>query len=161
MTDVERVKPMDLRLVLDLLAEVELAMARLYEWLATVIEDAEAKELFAQLAREEYGHRDLVAFQQQLVNKSRAVFPPVAVGAPVLREAISAAAVFRQNHPRPTLTQAIGFALRAEGGAAEQHYRTAIVEASPSLAKLVNALGRADDEHGARLRSFAERRGLA
>jgi rubrerythrin len=151
---------LDPAMALDRLADVEATMAGLYEWLARVYaDDTEARALFCALAREELGHRDLVNFQSQIVRRNRSAFPPIRIDQEALAGLSQAVAIFREQ-PAPSLAAAVAFVLGLEGSAAEAHYRTALAGANPELGKLIQRLGREDDGHVGRLRSFAAARGL-
>ncbi len=147
--------------LLDVLENVETTMAELYTWLGrALVVDPEAARFFAEMARDELRHRDLVRFQRALVMKSRRAFAPVTVDATAVTEVIDRVRAFRRDHPEPVLEQALAFVIELEGDAAETHYRTAIADSEPSMAKLMTRLGKADEHHAETVRAFARARGV-
>jgi len=136
-------------------------MAELYTWLAgTLAIDPEVSGFFADMARDELRHRDLVAFQRQLVTRSRGAFGTVNADTVAMKDVVARVKAFQRDTPEPTLHQALVFVLELENDAAETHYRTAIAEANPQMAKFITSLAKADEHHAETLHEFARKSGV-
>jgi len=147
---------------LNLLEEVEGEMAALYDWLARTFAtaDAQVTAFFAKMARDELHHRDLVRFQNQLVSKSRHSFPPVPIDVNGIAAHVKRVRKLRDNYPPASVGLALALALELEESPVESHYRHAIAQASPGLARLIASLNKADEHHADHLRQFMQQRGL-
>ena len=153
--------PTDIAVLLDVLENVEAAMAELYTWLArALVQDPEAAGFFADMGRDELRHRDLVQFQRQLVTKSRGAFGSVKADTAAMKTVVERVRAFQRDTPNPSLHQALVFVLELENNAAETHYRTAISESSPTMARFINSLAKADEHHAETLHQFARKRGV-
>ena len=153
---------MDIQSLLKHLVEFESAIGGLYEWFSQIFAgDREAEFVFYRLALEERGHVDLIEFQRRLVRKNPGSFGEVTVDFQEIVRLTDRVRSVRRGDQPPTLDQAVALALELEGSAAEYHYRTAMREASPDAARLLDSLGKADQFHVTGLRDFAARRGLS
>jgi len=151
----------DVQSLLRHLSEFESGIGELYGWFSQVFAaDPEAEFLFYRLALEERGHVDLIEFQRRLVRKNPGSFGDVAVDFQEIVRLSERVRATRSEDPPPTLEQAVTVAFELEGSAAEYHRRTAMREANPDAARLLDSLGKADQFHLAGLREFAQRRGL-
>lgn len=151
----------DLGTLLTILEDLEGQMSELYSWLAGLFEeDTASAKFFISMACDEAGHRDLVRFERQLVLKNRGAFAAVDIDASVLRGLVAVVVDFRESSPNPSLEQALDFLQDIENDAAENHYRTAIAESNPKMAKLINSLAKQDEHHAAKLAAFARLRGF-
>ena len=144
------------------LAQLELSIAKLYEYYCETLEDdPDAALLFSRMAREEHRHLQVVDYQRRLVRANPLLFNDIDLDlAEAERTTIEAQAMTVASHP-PTLDEAIGAALRIETNAAESHYRSALASANEEIAAFLENLARGDREHLGRLMEFAKKRALS
>ena len=148
---------MRLSLLLKKTAELEEAVARLYGWYAQLFEHVPgAGDFFTSMEREELGHRNKVEFQKRIVDQSPGEFADSKEDATDIQAAI---AMIDQHIQEGVfeIADALEFAVRLETDAAEIHYRTAMTQSNPDIARLVEALTKDDKGHSDKLRSFAMR----
>jgi rubrerythrin len=139
------------------LDHIEVRMAEFYAWLSSVMGDPEAVWFFAKMSRQEESHRDLVRLEARLVENNATELDTVAVDVADLHDAMTDLDRFEAEHPRPTLKQALDFALQMESRAAEQHYRTAMAQIDTKTSSVVQSLARADEAHTEEIRRFRNR----
>ena len=143
------------------LAELEGTLAEFYGWCKTLFKgDEDAASLFSRLAADELSHVAIIDYQRRLVRDRPGEFTVVQIDLQPVAEAMSLIAVVRQSNQPPALDQAVRVALTLETNAAEYHCKTAMQQANPGVAELLEALGSGDREHLARLVRFAGARGL-
>lgn len=139
---------MNILKILDTLQQLELRVAELYRWLADVFAaDREASGVFFRLSLQEQTHANLIAFQRRVILHGGG---PVAVPDIDLRgvaEVIARVDEFRASTPRPTLEQAVAFAVSLEEGAAEQVHSRLLRGCDSPLATLVRSLAADDLRH--------------
>ncbi len=143
------------------LSEFEGRVGEFYQWCSSVFEaDPEATSVFRQLAKEERSHVSLVEFQRRLARNSPAEFADVSLDLKPVEETLAMIAEIRGAATPPSLDEALRHALAFEASAAEYHYKTAMQQAHPGTAKLLEALCTGDREHRQRLLEFARARGV-
>ena len=144
------------------LEELELAMARLYELLAeSHATDTEAARLFLRLAIDEHSHARQVALQRRLVlqlPQPPADIPLYQAETLRLHQEVVTAACAAGKIP---LEKAVILAIYFEASAAEHHIGVPLADVDPEISRVVSALGRGDNDHLERLRSFAAGRGIS
>lgn len=141
------------------LKQMEEAFSDLYDRYTRIFaEDKEAAGVFLNLSKEEKGHVALLDYEKNLARKNPSVFADVAIDLEEV-EAILARVRTLQTAASPTLEAAVKGAIEFESSAAQYHYRNAIKQANPSIAKLLDSLGKADKEHVGKLLDFAKARG--
>lgn len=143
------------------LEALEGAMSLLYaSFASTFAADRDVASFFAQLADEERGHGDLARFQRNLVTKNRAMFGNVDADVAAVEGVQAEIRAFRETHPRPSLREALVFAMIQEKSHAEQLTRSVMAQADGSLASFVKNLAGRDQAHYARLAEIARRRNV-
>jgi rubrerythrin len=147
--------------VLRKLGDLEKSAADLYAWYAEVLEgDAEVASAFFRMAAEEKRHAGLVDYQKRMVQQDAALSVDVAVDLAEIDGVLAKVRELRAVSERPTAVEALRGALVLERSAAEGHFRNALAQANPAVARLLTALGGEDKVHVARLEELARRRGL-
>lgn len=143
------------------LEELESSLVALYQCYADVfVQDAEACAMFTKLSGEETGHVALVRYQKKLVANNMAMFGEVEVDLQEVRQLTKEAKVLAKPAARPSLEEAVAVAFRFERSVGEAHLRSAMKQANPDLARLLNALCQGDKGHMAGLLNFAKKRGF-
>lgn len=146
--------------VLTALEQVELGMADVYDWLSgEFADDDDAAGFFARMSREEISHRNLIQYQRRMIRSADATTDPH-VDAPMdeIRDTLQTIHDFRNQSRRPTLAQALLFAMTMESRMAERLHRDVIVQARPELGDLMRSLAADDLRHQRRLEEFVGRR---
>lgn len=143
--------------ILESLESLEDSMARFYDALrAHYTSDAEVAGFFARMRDEELSHRDIVRYQQRITFKSPENFLDLKDYDEVaLDQNLRTVEDLIAREANLTLNDALRGAVAIESAATQQHYRSIIGRASPALGKLVQNLGTCDQDHAARLTSFA------
>ena len=151
---------MEISKVLDELEKLEHAMAKTYEWMAEIFDaDDEASAFFAQMARDEVSHANLVKYERRLVRADPDAFASkVDVPPEIIGNALKCIAGFRAATPAPTLVQALRFALKMEADCAESLHREVVLQANPGLGSLIGNLAKADARHYEQLEAFVAAR---
>jgi len=149
--------------ILRSLESLEETMAECYDCLRLLHGgDPEVAAFFARMRDEEISHRDIVRFEQRVMFRSPDNYLD-------LEDYDQEALEGTQRRVEDlivgaaglTLNEALRSSVALEREATEQHYRSTIGRASPSLGTLVNSLGSGEEHHAARLWAFAQRRGIA
>ncbi len=144
------------------LEDLESSLVALYQWYADVFAlDAEARAMFTKLSGEETGHVALVRYEKKLVTKNLAMFGEVELDLQEVRQLTQEARALASPAERPSLEEAVAIALHFERSAGEAHLRSAMKQANPDLARLLNALCQGDKGHMAGLLNFAKKRGFS
>jgi hypothetical protein len=138
-------------------------MASLYDCLRLSFGlDAEAAELFARLRDETLGHRDIVRRERQRMFQSLANYADLKdLDHGALDGTLRAVEDLIARAGRIGLEDALRASLVLEGEAAERHALGTGGGVEPSLAALARTLRAADQDHHARIASFARSRGIA
>lgn len=146
---------MRLSLLLKKTAELEEAVAGLYGWYAQLFEAVpNAGEFFRSMEREEMAHRNKVEFQKRIVDQNPGEFKDCPTDGSDIQVAIS----LIEQHVQEGVFEigdALKFAIQLENNNAEIHYRTAMTQSNPDIARLVEALTKDDKDHCEKLRCFA------
>ncbi len=147
--------------VLRKLGDLERSLAELYARYAEVLaDDPEIATAFFRMAAEEKRHAGLVEYQKRMVQQDPKLSVEVSIDVVQIEEALARVRALRAATGRPTVEEALREALLLESGAAESHYRNALTQANPGIARLLSALGGEDRAHVARLVELARRRGV-
>lgn len=142
--------------VLKALRELEELAAQLYEKFSEYFkEEKEVSFFFYKMHLDEISHKDLINYQLRLIQKSsKDSFKEVDIDISTIislseriREVLEADNILE-------LEEAIKIAIEIESSAAEKHYRQAMKEANPDIARLLESLGTEDKVHLTRLQEF-------
>jgi rubrerythrin len=146
----------DIYTVLRHLEELEHSISRLYERFSRDFSnDREASFFFYRLSLDEIAHRDLVKYQLKLVKKSKPdEFAEVDIDIEEIKELTDNIKKEYLSKDELSIEKAVELALKIESNAAEHHYRQAMKQARPELARLLDSLGRSDKEHLAVIRDY-------
>lgn len=148
--------------ILQMLERLAGATAELYERLhRRHADDPGAAALFARLREEEYGHRDIVRYEQRVMRDA----PENWLELPEydeagLGETLRTVTELAERIDRLPLPEALRHALAIESAASQHHFRSVVERAHPALAMLVRNLGGEDRAQHRLLAGFAEQRGL-
>ena len=152
---------MDVQQILRPLQQFEEKLGELYAWLAGVhAADAEVASAFRRLALDERSHAAQVEYQRRLVRQNPRLFNEVALDLAEVFAGLDRIEKIRANLEPPGADEAIRIALELESSAADYHYRNAIAQLDPDMARLLGSLGRADRQHYETLLELAQDRGL-
>ncbi len=152
---------MNLQNLFRLLEDLEGQMASLYRLYSEFFApDEEASQLFYKLSLDEKSHGSVVQYEKRLFKQNPRLFADVAMDLDALRAECERVKTLRSVRKAPKLQEAVKTALELESGAAERHYRLAMREANPEVARVLNSLGTADKQHGETLEEFAVKRGF-
>lgn len=147
--------------VLRKLGDLERSVADLYGWWAeTLADDSEVASAFFRMAAEEKRHAGLVDYQKRMVQQDPKLSIDVEADLAEIDAALAKVRGLRAAPGRPAAAEALREALFLERSVAESHYRNALTQANPTVARLLSALGGEDKVHVARLEDLARRRGL-
>ena len=147
--------------VLRKLGDLERSVADLYGWWAeTLADDSEVASAFFRMAAEEKRHAGLVDYQKRMVQQDSTLSVDVAVDLAEIDAALARVRELRSAPGSPAAAEALRAALLLERSAAESHYRNALMQANPAVARLLSALGGEDKVHVERLEELARRRGI-
>ena len=145
---------MDLIVVLNALEQLEATLAVVYAHFSQALKsNAAASELFRRLSEDESSHRQTVRYQQRLVRRNPKRLAEIEVDLGVVQGLLSRASALLETK-YITVDAALNFAIEVEYEAAEYHLKNALSQTNPSVAKLLRALGAADEEHLGILREF-------
>jgi rubrerythrin len=136
------------------LESLEMTMAGLYQWLSERLADQEASAFFFRMSLQEKTHASVLRFSKRLVHASPRDFADVEVDEEEIHALIRRIETFKEEHPEPTLGEALLFAMRAEGAAAENLHSKVIVDSNPEVEKIIQGLAKADAEHHEALKRF-------
>jgi len=149
---------MQLLTILNAIESIENSVADLYEWCSDCFgHDPEASGVFFRLAMQEKTHAAMVTFSKSLVRKSPNDFTAIDFDMSLVDDLLDSIATFRYENPKPSLEQALDFAIAIEGHAAEGLHRSMVIQSNPEVANMINNLAKADLEHLRLLRDFSER----
>ncbi len=152
---------MNLQNLFRLLEDLEGQMAALYKLYSEAFAtDEEASKVFYKLSLDEKSHVSVVQYEKRLFKQNPRLFADVELEMDALRAECERVRDLRSARKAPKLEEAVRTALELEAGAAERHYRLAMREANPDVARVLNSLGTADKQHGETLQSFAVKRGF-
>jgi rubrerythrin len=141
------------------LESIEKTMADFYEWLSEIFSsDAEAAGLFFRMALQERSHASLLRYGRKLVNRSPSDFEDVDFDAHSVDALLAAIADFRRDRPKPSLAEALFFAMKTECHPAENAHREVLAVSNPEIGQIIRSLAIADDEHHQTFKSFAQQR---
>lgn len=144
------------------LADLERALADLYDHFAQVFSaDQELAFFFFKMAAEERGHASLVDYQKRIVQRSNVASIDADLDVRVIADTLERVKALRAAAEPPSPDEAIRETMRLEANAAESHYRNALRQVDPGVARLLDALGGEDRRHVERIQAMAERRGIA
>jgi rubrerythrin len=150
---------MRIQQVLVQLERVESEMASFYEWLSEVFEsDGEASGLFFRMSLQEKSHASLLKYGRKLVYRSPSEFDDVDFDETAIASLSALLAEFRTGHPKPSLAEALFFAMKIEGHPAENGHRDVLTISNPEISQMIKSLAVADEEHHQTLRAFAHQR---
>ena len=151
---------MQIHTVLSAIENIESSVAKLYEWFSEVFNsDREASGFFFRLAMQERSHANMVAFSKGLVRRSPSDFSSVDFDMALVDDLLQTVTDFRTQHPRPSVAQALDFAMAIESHAAEGIHRSMIIQSNPDVSNMINSLANADREHFRLLKEYAEKIG--
>lgn len=153
-----KVTGMQILTVLSAIENIESSVANLYEWFSEVFAaDPEASGFFFRLAMQERSHANMVAFSKSLVRSKPVEFSGVDFDMNLVDDLIHTLDVFRAGNRKPTLGQALGFAMEIEGHAAEGIHRSMVIQSNPDVSNMINSLAKADREHFKLLKDYADK----
>lgn len=149
---------MQILTVLSAIENIESSVAKLYEWFSECFTaDREASGFFFRLAMQERSHATMVAFSKGLVRRSPTDFSSVDFDMALVDDLLQTVTDFRTQHPRPSVAQALDFAMAIESHAAEGIHRSMVIQSNPEVADMINNLAKADKEHFKLLKDYAEK----
>ena len=152
---------MDIQVLLRTLGDFEGKLAELYQSFSILLKnDPDAASVFRQLSKEERAHVALIEFQRRLARNSPSEFKDVSLDLKPVQEVLAKIAELQAAPCVPSLEEALHSALAFEASAAEYHYKTAMQQANPGAARLLEALSSGDRDHLAKLTEFAQTRGV-
>jgi rubrerythrin len=150
---------MDIQKIFAPLKRLEIGLSELYDlYSERLSSDQEAALVFKRLALDEKAHAALLDYQRNLVRNNPKEFGEVDLDLDQV-EALARRIESLRANDCPDLGSAVRVALEFESSAAEYHYRNALKQSQPSLAKLLDCLGKSDRHHLEELREFARSRG--
>ena len=151
----------DIQQILRPLQQFEEKRGELYAWIAeTRVADQEVAAVFHRLALDERSHAGQVEYQRRLARQNPNHFAQVELDLAEVFAGLDVVHQARQAGQAMTVAKAVRLALELESSAADYHFRKAIAQLNPDVARLMDSLGRADREHVERLLELAQRRGL-
>ena len=143
------------------LADMERRLSELYgRFSETFAADPELGFVFFKMSAEEKGHASLVEYQRRMVQKNQGLSADVECDLTVVHETIEHIRVLGDSIGTIGAGDAIRETLAIEKSAAESHYRNALKQARPELARLLDSLGGEDSMHVTRLEKLAASRGI-
>ena len=143
------------------LAEMERALSDLYNTLSeTFASDPELAFVFFKMSAEEKGHASLVDYQRRMVQKNQGLSAEVECDLTVIQETLERAKALSDSAAALSPEAAIRATLELETSAAECHYRNALKQSNPEIARLLGSLGSEDRLHISRMRDVAAKRGV-
>ncbi len=149
---------MQILTALGAIENIELSVAGLYEWFSDCLsDDREASGFFFRLAMQERSHANMVAFSKGLIRTSPAEFLPIDFDMELVDDLLQTINIFRAGHKKPTIEQALDFAMAIENHAAEGIHRSVVIQSNPELSNMINNLAKADQEHFKLLTDYAEK----
>jgi rubrerythrin len=116
--------------------------------------------VFGRLALDERSHAGQVEYQRRLARQNPNHFARVDLDLAEIESTLAAVTRARQTEEPIDVAGAVRLALELESSAADYHFRTALAQVNPDVARLLEKLGRADRAHVERLLDLAQRRGL-
>jgi rubrerythrin len=152
---------MDLRKALIPIEELEQKLASLYEWFSVLSEsDDEAKSFFARLSREELSHQQIVQYERRIIMRNPKIFDAIDVDVEVVHKVIGDIDHLMKEKPPSDLNAMIRITLDIESSAAENYYRTAMIESNADVAQFLHRLGLSFKTHLKAVEEFAELKGV-
>ncbi len=152
---------MQILTVLSAIGKVETAVGEYYQWLSEIFaDDSEASGFFFRMSMQEKSHANLVSFAKKLAHRSPKDFADIDVDLTPVNDLLQDLHTFRQNHPNPSIAEALAFSMQIEGHDAESIHRTLVIQSNPEIAGIINSLAKADSEHFQMLETFAHQRAL-
>jgi len=147
----------NIRVVLELLEEVEQKMADLYTWCAREYrEDEEAEKLFIRLTLEENAHKNLILYQRRMASRNPKAYDDININPKTIKKCIQQVEFFQQKKGKSSLSEAVEFALQIESSAAESHFPDLIAESNAEMKHLLTGLKAGDERHIGWLKEFAK-----
>ncbi len=142
--------------VLRLLEDLEDSISMLYQRFSDDYAIDEATSFFFyKLSLDEIAHRDLVRYQLKLLRNARPdAYNDVDIDINIIRELIDNIEKKLNSDEKYPINRAVDIALEIESNAAEHHYKGAMKQAMPEMARLLDSLGKADKEHMQLIRNF-------
>lgn len=145
--------------VLSQLERIESEMASFYEWLSEVfVADADASGLFFRMSLQEKSHARLLQYGKKLVYRSPDEFEDVDFDAELIDSLLDSLGHFRVQFPKPSLAEALFFAMKIECHPAENSHREVLTISNPAISQVIRSLAIADEEHHETLKAFAHER---
>jgi len=152
---------MQILTALGAIESIELSVAKLYEWFSGCLTgDPEASGFFFRLAMQERSHASMVAFSKGLIRCKPSDFSNIDFDMALVDDLLQTIDIFRAGHTKPTLEQALEFAMAIESHAAEGIHRSIIIQSNPEVSNMINSLAKADQEHYKLLTDYAEKNQL-
>ncbi len=137
---------------LDVLGRFEAHLGDLYDLFAEVLhDDPDVATVFAQLALDEYSHARQVAYQRRLLDEDPKLFGEIDVDEAELYRETAHVKTVRDHARSLSAAEATAQAIEFETSASDYHSRMALRQANQEFAGFLAYLGRADDDHRARL----------
>ncbi|MBZ5588335.1 MAG: hypothetical protein LAO05_07210 [Acidobacteriia bacterium] len=137
---------------LDVLQRFETHLGDLYQLFAERLQnDPEVAALFGRMALDEYGHAELVGYQRRMVEQEPKLLESLDLDEREIYLATAQVKEARNAAPTLKAEDAVGRALSFETAAADYHFRMAKRQIQADLGEFLVHLGRADEEHQARL----------
>ena len=146
---------MDILKVLAKLGQLEHEASKLYNWFAALYAyDEKARSFFRKLSVEEQTHFDLVKYQERIVRSAPKDFAGVDIDTQAIDRILSRMAEFQTV--KPTLKDAIRFALDIETEIVESYAVTVMDTSNKELPALMKSLtANAKEDHCKELFRFA------
>ena len=143
------------------LADMERALSDLYGTLSeTFAADTELAFVFFKMSAEEKGHASLIEYQRRMVQKNQGLSAEVECDLTAIQETLERARALSDSAGTLSPDDAIRETLALETSAAEAHYRNALKQSNPEIARLLGSLGGEDRLHTERMRDLAMKRGI-
>ena len=146
---------------LNALERFEGGVAKLYARLSEAhAQDPEAASLFYKLSLDEKNHASLIQYQRRLIKQNPDLFEALEFDVAAIEMATVYVEGILARRELPGLRDAVALAAGIEGGAAETHFRAALLQAAPEMSRLMRGLGDSDRLHADTLQAFGIRRGF-
>lgn len=147
---------MDLLKALNHLSRVETAAADFYEFLSAHFESLpEVSGFYYRMAIQERNHRNLIGFCKKMVHQDPTAFNVVDFDVSLVEDFLEDVRRFKQENPRPSLSQALEFSISLENHGAEKIHKSLVGTSNPKISALITQLSEEDSRHAALLETFA------
>jgi hypothetical protein len=146
---------------LNALERFEGSVAKLYARLSEAhAQDQDAASLFYRMSLDEKNHASLIQYQRRVIKQNPDLFDALDFDVAAVEMATAYVEGLLDRRELPGLRDAVALAAGIESGAAEAHFRAALLQAAPDLSKLMRGLGDSDRLHADTLHAFGVRRGF-